>query len=139
MSKKYLVFLIPITLIMIVALLASPGSVAASKLLGITITPTPETPPPTEEPPIETEPPPTEEPPIETEPPPTEEPPVETEPPVEPQETPKPKPTQEILLPETGEFPIDPGQALQWLFAFTLFLLIGAILYRTVKGSKPQS
>lgn len=132
MSKKYLVFLLPIALMMVLALMLQPVSAIASDLLGITITPTPETPPPTEEPPIETEPP-------ATEPPVTEEPPVETEPPPEPEVTPKPKATQQILLPETGEFPIDPGQGLQLLFGLTLLVLIGAILYRAVKGSKQQN
>jgi hypothetical protein len=129
MSKKYLVFLLPIALMMVVALMLQPGSAAASQLLGITITPTPETPPPTEVPPVETEPPP-----VETEPP------TPTDTPEPPQETAKPKATQQqVLLPETGEFPIDPGQGLQLLFALSLFLLIGVVLYRAVKGSKPQN
>jgi hypothetical protein len=129
MSKKYLIFLLPIALMLAVGLMLKPSGAAASQLLGITITPTPETPPPTEE-----TPPPTEETPVVTETPP-----VETQP-VGPTNTPsRPRPTEQVLLPETGEFPINPGQGLQYLFGLLLILLVGTILYRAVKGSRTQN
>jgi hypothetical protein len=41
-----------------------------------------------------------------------------------------------VLLPETGEFPIDPAQGIQWLFALTMIFLIGAILFRKFRTAK---
>lgn len=150
MSKKYLPILIVTALILAVAILALPGNATASQLLGITITPIPTNtptstlivtePPPTTEPPPVTEPPPTTEPPPVTEPPPTTEPPPATNTPTiiaqTPAATAKPKVTEVVLLPATGEFPIDPGMGMQWFFALTLIFLIGLILFRTVKGAK---
>jgi len=49
---------------------------------------------------------------------------------------PKAQATELVLLPATGEFPIDPGMGMQWFFALTLIFLIGLILFRTVKGTK---
>ena len=138
MSKKFSTILIAAALIMIAALLLLPGSATASQLLGITITPTftPETPvattPVTEEPATET---PT---PTATEvPPDTPTPTSEVKKP--PTATAKPKATQElVLLPETGEYPIDPQQGMQWIFAIALLLLIGGIFLRAVEGSQRQ-
>jgi hypothetical protein len=121
MSKKYLALLVIPALILVVALMALPGDATATQLLGITITPTPtETDVPTATP--------TEEP-VEPTPTPTN----VTQP---PQETPKPKATEVVLLPETGEFPIDPAQGIQWLFALTMIFLIGAILFRKFRTAK---
>ena len=136
MSKKFSTILIAAALILVAALLL-PGNATASQLLGITITPTftPETPvattPVTEEPATET---PT---PTATEvPPDTPTPTSEVKPPTK---TAKPKATQElVLLPETGEYPIDPQQGMQWIFAIALLLLIGGIFLRAVEGSQRQ-
>ena len=135
MSKKFSTILIAAALILVGALLL-PGNATASQLLGITITPTftPETPvattPVTEEPATET---PT---PTATEvPPDTPTPTSEVKKP--PTATAKPKATQElVLLPETGEYPIDPQQGMQWIFAIALLLLIGGIFLRAVEGSQ---
>ncbi len=134
MSKKFSTIMIAAALILVAALLLMPGSATASQLLGITITPTPETPipttPVTEEPATET---PT---PTATEvPPDTPTPTTEVKPPTE---TAKPKATELVLLPETGEYPIDPQQGLQWIFAIALLLLIGGIFLRAVEGSQKQ-
>ncbi len=121
MSKKYFALLVIPALILVVAVMALPGDATATQLLGITITPTP----------IETDPPtatPTEEP---QEPTPT---PTDVTQP--PQETPKPKATELVLLPETGEFPIDPAQGIQWFFALTMIFLIGVILFRTFRTAR---
>lgn len=121
MSKKYFALLGIPALILVVALMALPGDATATQLLGITITPTPtETDVPTATP--------TEEP-VEPTPTPTD----VTQP---PQETPKPKTTEVVLLPETGEFPIDPAQGIQWLFALTMIFLIGALLFRKFRTAK---
>jgi len=134
MSKKFSTILIAAALILIAALMLLPGSATASQLLGITITPTPETPipttPETEEPATDT---PT---PTATEVPPT---PTPTNEVKQPTATAKPKATQElVLLPETGEYPIDPQQGMQWIFAIALLLLIGGIFLRAVEGSQKQ-
>ena len=136
MSKKFSTILIAAALILIAVLLLMPGSATASQLLGITITPTPETPIPTT--PV------TEEPATET-PTPT---PTATEVPTDtptpttevkqPTKTAKPKATELVLLPETGEYPIDPQQGFQWIFAITLLLLIGGIFLRAVEGTQKQ-
>jgi len=136
MSKKFSTILIAAALILVAALLLLPGSATASQLLGITITPTftPETPipttPETEEPATDT---PT---PTATEvPPDTPTPTSEVKKP--PTATAKPKATQElVLLPETGEYPIDPQQGMQWIFATSLLLLIGGIFLRAAAGSQ---
>ncbi len=121
MSKKYFALLVIPALILVVAVMALPGDATATQLLGITITPTPtETDPPTATP--------TEEP---QEPTPT---PTDVTQP--PQETPKPKATELVLLPETGEFPIDPAQGIQWFFALTMIFLIGVILFRTFRTAR---
>ena len=121
MSKKYFALLVIPALILVVAVMALPGDATATQLLGITITPTPtETDPPTATP--------TEEP---QEPTPT---PTDVTQP--PQETPKPKATELVLLPETGEFPIDPAQGIQWFFALTMILLIGVIFLRTFRTAR---
>ena len=121
MSKKYFALLVIPALILVVAVMALPGDATATQLLGITITPTPtETDPPTATP--------TEEP---QEPTPT---PTDVTQP--PQETPKPKATELVLLPETGEFPIDPAQGIQWFFALTMIFLIGVIMFRTFRTAR---
>lgn len=121
MSKKYFALLVIPALILVVAVMALPADATATQLLGITITPTPtETDPPTATP--------TEEP---QEPTPT---PTDVTQP--PQETPKPKATELVLLPETGEFPIDPAQGIQWFFALTMIFLIGVILFRTFRTAR---
>lgn len=136
MSKKFSTILIAAALILVAALLLLPGSASASQLLGITITPTftPETPvattPVTEEPATETPTPTATEVPTDT-PTPT----TEVKPPTK---TAKPKATELVLLPETGEYPIDPQQGLQWIFAIALLLLIGGIFLRAVEGSQKQ-
>ncbi len=136
MSKKFSTILIAAALILVAALLLLPGSATASQLLGITITPTftPETPvattPETEEPATDTPTPTATEVPTDT-PTPT----TEVKPPTK---TAKPKATELVLLPETGEYPIDPQQGLQWIFAIALLLLIGGIFLRAVEGSQKQ-
>ena len=142
MSKKFSPILIAAALILVVAILVLPGNATASQLLGITITPTPITPtattpvtptattPVTEEPATDT---PT---PTVTEdssatPTPT----SEVQPPTS---TAKPKATELVLLPETGEYPIDPQQGLQWIFAIALLLLIGGIFFRAVERTQKQ-
>jgi outer membrane biosynthesis protein TonB len=123
MSKKYLALLVIPALILVVAVMAMPGDATATQLLGITITPTPTEPdPPTPTPTVTEEP-----------QPPTPTPTDVTQP---PQETPKPKATELVLLPETGEFPIDPAQGIQWFFALTMIFLIGAILLRTFRTAR---
>ena len=137
MSKKFSTILITAALILVAALLLLPGSATASQLLGITITPTftPETPvattPVTEEPATDTPTPTATEVPTDT-PTPT----TEVKPPTK---TAKPKATELVLLPETGEYPIDPQQGLQWIFAIALLLLIGGIFLRAVEGSQKQN
>ena len=123
MSKKYLALLVIPALILVVAVMALPGDATATQLLGITITPTPTEPDlPTPTPTVTEEP-----------QPPTPTPTDVTQP---PQETPKPKATELVLLPETGEFPIDPAQGIQWFFALTMIFLIGAILLRTFRTAR---
>lgn len=136
MSKKFSTILIAAALILIAVLLMMPGSATASQLLGITITPTPETPipttPGTEEPATDTPTPTATIVPSET-PSPTST--TEVKPPTK---TAKPKATELVLLPETGEYPIDPQQGLQWIFAIALLLLIGGIFLRAVEGPQKQ-
>jgi len=124
MSKKYFALLVIPALILIVAVMALPGDATATQLLGITITPTPTA---TEAPPTPT--------PTVTEQPrlPTPTPTNVTQP---TQETPVPKATELVLLPDTGEFPIDPAQGIQWFFALTMIFLIGAILFRKFSTAK---
>ncbi len=124
MSKKYFALLVIPALILIVAVMALPGDATATQLLGITITPTPTV---TEDPPTPT--------PTVTEQPqlPTPTPTNVTQP---PQETPVPKATELVLLPDTGEFPIDPAQGIQWFFALTMIFIIGAILFRKFSTAK---
>ena len=139
MSKKFSTILITAALILFVAILVLPGSATASQLLGITITPTftPETPvaitPVTEEPATDTPTPTVTEDPTDTPTPTT--PTTEVQPPTS---TAKPKATELVLLPETGEYPIDPQQGLQWIFAIALLILIGAIFFRAVEASQKQ-
>ena len=125
MSKKYLAFLVVPVLIMLVAVMALPGDATASQLLGITITPTPtQTESPTPTPTVTV----TEEP---------EEPtPTPTDVPQQPENTPQPKPTELVLLPETGEFPIDPAQGIQWFFALTLIFGIGVIVLLKFRSAR---
>ena len=123
MSKKYFALLVIPALILVVAVMALPGDATATQLLGITITPTPtETDLPTPTPTVTEEP---------QEPTPT---PTDVTQP--PEETPKPKATELVLLPETGEFPIDPAQGIQWFFALTMILLIGVIFLRTFRTAR---
>jgi outer membrane biosynthesis protein TonB len=135
MSKKYFAFLVIPALILVVALMALPGDATATQLLGITLTPTPTQPQP--DTPTPTEPQPDTPTPTVTV---TEEP-IETPTPTTPvaqsgTSTPRPRQTEVVLLPETGEFPIDPGQGIQWLFALTMIFLIGAILIRTFRTAR---
>jgi outer membrane biosynthesis protein TonB len=126
MSKKYLAFLVVPALVLLVAVMALPGDATASQLLGITITPTPtETESPTPTPTVTV----TEEP---------EEPtPTPTDVPQQPENTPQPKPTEElVLLPETGEFPIDPAQGIQWFFALTMIFGIGVIVLLKLRSAR---
>ena len=134
MSKKFL--RIPITTIFILSamLLLVSQVVLAAPQLGIT--PTPSEPPVTETPVTPTEPPVTETPVTPTDPPVTETPVTPTEPPEATESTKKPKETEVVLLPATGESPIDPSQGIQWFFALTIILLIGFILIREVRGAK---
>jgi hypothetical protein len=124
MSKKYIALLVIPAFILIVAVMAVPGDATATQLLGITITPTPTATvePPTPTPTI------TEEPQLPT--------PTPTDVTQPPQETPVPKATELVLLPDTGEFPIDPAQGIQWLFALTMIFIIGAILFRKFSTAK---
>jgi hypothetical protein len=123
MSKKYFTLLVIPALILVVAVMALPGDATATQLLGITITPTPtETDLPTPTPTVTEEP---------QEPTPT---PTDVTQP--PEETPKPKATELVLLPETGEFPIDPAQGIQWFFALTMIFLVGVILFRTFRTAR---
>ena len=135
MSKKFLPILFIATLLLVAVILALPKDVTASELLGITpTTPPPTTPPPTTPPP--TTPPPTTPPP--TTPPPTTPPPT-SDTPTEPPSTKspsKPKTTEVVLLPATGESPTNPSQGMQWFFALTIIFLIGFILIRELKSSK---
>ena len=125
MSKKYFASLVVAALILAAAVMALPEDATASQLLGITITPTP-TPTNTPTPVItETE-----------EPPPPSDTPTPTDVTQPPQETPKPKATELVLLPETGEFPIDPAQGIQWFFALSMIFLIGVILFRTFRTAR---
>ena len=62
--------------------------------------------------------------------------PTPTDEPQPPVETPRPQQTEVVLLPETGEFPIDPAQGIQWLFALTMIFLIGAILLRSFRTAR---
>ena len=145
MSKKFSPILIAAALILVVAILVLPGNATASQLLGITITPTPVTPtattpvtptattPVTEEPATDTPTPTVTEDPTDTPTPTT--PTTEVQPPTS---TAKPKATELVLLPETGEYPIDPQQGLQWIFAIALLILIGAIFFRSVEASQKQ-
>jgi outer membrane biosynthesis protein TonB len=128
MSKKYLALIIVPALLMVLAVMALPGDATATQLLGITITPTPivtEPPTPTPTDIVTEEPQPPSETPV---------PPEVTQPP--PPATAKPKTTEVVLLPETGEFPIDPAQGIQWLFALTMIFLIGGIILRTLRTAK---
>jgi outer membrane biosynthesis protein TonB len=128
MSKKYLALIIVPVLLMVLAVMALPGDATATQLLGITITPTPivtEPPTPTPTDVVTEEPQPPTETPV---------PPEATQPP--PPATAKPKTTEVVLLPETGEFPIDPAQGIQWLFALTMIFLIGGIILRTLRTAK---
>ena len=128
MSKKYLALIIVPVLLMFLAVMALPGDAMATQLLGITITPTPivtEPPTPTPTDIVTEEPQPPTETPV---------PPEVTQPP--PPATAKPKTTEVVLLPETGEFPIDPAQGIQWLFALTMIFLIGGIILRTLRTAK---
>lgn len=128
MSKKYLALIIVPALLMVLAVMALPGDATATQLLGITITPTPivtEPPTPTPTDIVTEEPQPPTETPV---------PPEVTQPP--PPATAKPKTTEVVLLPETGEFPIDPAQGIQWLFALTMIFLIGGIILRTLRTAK---
>jgi outer membrane biosynthesis protein TonB len=129
MSKKYFAFLVVSALVLAAAVMALPEAATASQLLGITITPTPTTPTNTPTPVITV----TEEPPPPTE---TPEAPTPTDVTQPPQETPKPKATELVLLPETGEFPIDPAQGIQWFFALSMIFLIGVILFRTFRTAR---
>ena len=129
MSKKYFAFLVVAALVLAAAVMALPEAATASQLLGITITPTPTTPTNTPTPIITV----TEEPPPPTE---TPEAPTPTDVTQPPQETPKPKATELVLLPETGEFPIDPAQGIQWFFALSMIFLIGVILFRTFRTAR---
>lgn len=128
MSKKLATFLIIAAIVLIATVLVQPDNVLASQLLGITITPTPSQPPPPDTPT------PTDE---ETQPPP-EDTPTPTSVTQPKKKTAKPKATELVLLPETGEFPIDPQQGIQWFFVIGLVILIGAIFFRAMKGSKQQ-
>jgi len=133
MSKKYFAFLIIPALILVVALMALPGDATATQLLGITLTPTPTQPQPDTPTPTEPQP--------DTPTPTVTEQPVQTATPTTPvaqssTSTPRPRQTEVVLLPETGEFPINPGQGIQWLFALTMIFLIGAILIRTFRTAR---
>jgi hypothetical protein len=135
MSKKYFAFLVIPALILAVALMALPGDATATQLLGITLTPTPTTPPP--DTPTPTEPQPDTPTPTVTEQPVESPTPTPTTPVAQSAtNTPRPRQTEVVLLPETGEFPIDPGQGIQWLFALTMIFLIGAILIRTFRTAR---
>lgn len=133
MSKKYFALLVIPALILVVALMALPGDATATQLLGITLTPTPTQPQPDTPTPTEPQP--------DTPTPTVTEQPVQTATPTTPvaqssTSTPRPRQTEVVLLPETGEFPIDPGQGIQWLFALTMIFLIGAILIRTFRTAR---
>ncbi|MFL7890998.1 MAG: hypothetical protein ACK2UM_18580 [Anaerolineales bacterium] len=133
MSKKYFAFLIIPALILVVALMALPGDATATQLLGITLTPTPTQPQPDTPTPTEPQP--------DTPTPTVTEQPIQTATPTTPvaqssTSTPRPRQTEVVLLPETGEFPINPGQGIQWLFALTMIFLIGAILIRTFRTAR---
>ena len=129
MSKKFLPILVVAALTLAAVLLALPQGATASKLLIITGTPSP-TPTTTPTGTLTTTPTDT---PTGIVTPDTPTPTKETTP-----RTPQPKKTELVLLPATGEFPIDPAQGMQWFFALTMIFLIGFILIRTVKGSKTK-
>ncbi len=127
--------LIAAALILFAAVYAFPGSVTATEPLGITptpdtptpVTPTPDTPTPVT---------PTPDTPTPVTPTPDTPTPVTPTDPVQPPKT--PKPTEVVLLPATGEFPIDPQLGIQLSLAFGLFIFIGIVFFRAVKGSKAQ-
>lgn len=136
-------FLIVVTLVLLMVVFALPSSAYARGLLVITPTPTsttsPDTPTPTNTP---TEPP--VEPPTDT---PTPTPtvtgtrspdtPTPTNPPVQPPEK-TPEKTEVVLLPQTGEYPIDPQLGIQLFLAFIFLAVIGIVLFRAVRGSRTQ-
>jgi hypothetical protein len=144
MSKKFLPILVVATLIFAAVILALPQGATASPQLGITPTdPTPTDPTPTDPTPTDptpTDPTPTD--PTPTDPTPTDPTPTDPTPTEEPTEQPgtespsKPKKTELVLLPATGESPTNPSQGMQWFFALTLIFVIGIILIRKVVGAK---
>ncbi len=137
MLKKYFALLVIPALILVVAVMALPEDATASQLLGITITPTPiVTEPPTPTPTVIVTEPPTPTPTVIVTEEPQEPTPTPTDVTQPPQETPKPKATELVLLPATGEFPIDPAQGIQWFFALTMIFLIGAIIIRTFRTAR---
>jgi outer membrane biosynthesis protein TonB len=128
--------LIAAALILFAAVYALPDSVSAVELLVITNTPTPTfeitiSPTPTFTPTLTATSTPTLETTIDT---PT---PTATDP-APPPPPPEPKETEVVLLPATGEFPIDPQLGIQLFLAFALLVIIGIVLFRAVKGSKAQ-
>ena len=110
MSKKFLPFLVVATLILAAVIFALPHNATASRQLGIT----PTEPPVTETPETPTDPPPV-------------------------TKTSKPKKTEVVvLLPATGEGPLDSSQGMQWFFVIGIIFLIGFILIRELRGVKIQ-
>lgn len=146
MSRQKTTIFIIAALLMFVIVSVLPRNVTASQVLGITNTPTDTTTPTDTPSPTPTDTPtptPTDTPtttpsdtPTETDTPTFT--PTGTVKPQDPTDTPRPRETEVVLLPETGEFPIDPQLSLQLFLGLALIILIGVILFRAIKGSKPQ-
>lgn len=136
-NKKHTI-LIVVSLVLLLAVFALPSGAFARGLLVITPTPTssPDTPTPT---PTNT---PTE-PPVE---PPTDTPTptatstiaIDTPTPTEPPVVQPPRETQVVLLPETGEYPIDSQLGIQLFLAFVFLAVIAIVLFRAVRRSRTQ-
>jgi hypothetical protein len=45
-------------------------------------------------------------------------------------------PTSIPVLPSTGEFPFDPYVGLEWLFGFLLVVILGALMFRSIRRTK---
>lgn len=140
--KPTILIAIAAAVLLFSAVYALPDSVKAVEMLVITNTPTPtpDTPTPTNTP---TEP--TVEPPTDTPTPTATNTPTsvtttpDTPTPTKSARTPSPpKETEVVLLPETGEYPIDPQLGIQLFFAIAFFAVIGIVLFRAVRGSKAQ-
>lgn len=139
--KPTILIAIAAAVLLFATVYALPDSVKAVELLVITNTPTPtpDTPTPTNTPTDPTVEPPTDTPtPTATSTPTSVSTTPDTPTPTDPAKPPAPKETEVVLLPATGEYPIDPQLGIQLFIAFAFFAVIGIVLFRAVRGSKPQ-